>query len=170
MLSGCREASGRRTDAAELNSLRPGLSKLCRFTRRAALLNNHARKIASCTAASLVALVALTCFAQVQAQSTQEALNLNLPSAAASPVPAVDPPGTYYGDVGDGKSADTDVQVSGAVSTTIGYARGFGTGVATSAELNVIKQTEDGKTYGVHIRVTDGDALHYRGRYDRRGW
>lgn len=114
-------------------------------------------------------LVTTAAFQPAQAQEQeQEPLKLDLPSAKGHGGFEVDPPGTYYGDVGDGQSVGTDVQVSGAVSTMIGYARGFGTGVATSAELNLVKQTEDGNTYAVHVRVTDGDALPFRARHHRR--
>jgi hypothetical protein len=85
--------------------------------------------------------------------------------------PAADPPGTYYGDVGGEQDNEdhTGVRMSGAFSTTIGYARGYGTGISNSAALNLVKQTEDGKTFGLHLHVTKGDALPYAGRY-YRGW
>lgn len=120
--------------------------------------------------ASFICLAATSAMAQTP---DPHALNLAIPS---SPIEqsghdlASDPPSTYYGDVGGDQKADSGVQMSGALSTTIGYAKGYGTGISNSAELNVSKQTEDGKTFSLHLHVTEGDALPYQGRYYRRGW
>lgn len=120
--------------------------------------------------ASLIALAATPVFAQ---SPDTTALNLALPSSPmdqANPELAGDPPGTYYGDVDGKQEAASGVQVSGAISTTIGYAKGYGTGISNSADLNVLKQTDDGQTFSLQLHVTEGDALPYQGRYYRRGW
>lgn len=120
--------------------------------------------------AALIGLVASTAIAQTPDTT---ALNLALPSNPmdqANPAVATDPPGTYYGDVAGKQEAGSGVQMSGAVSTTVGYAKGFGTGISNSAELNVLKQTDDGKTFSLQLNVTEGDALPYQRRYYRRGW
>ena len=120
--------------------------------------------------ASLICLTATTAMAQTP---DPHALNLAIPS---SPIEqsghdlASDPPGTYYGDVGGDQKADNGVQMSGALSTTIGYAKGFGTGISNSADLKLLKQTDEGKTFSLQLHVTEGDALPYQGRYYRRGW
>ena len=117
--------------------------------------------------ASMIALAGSCAIAQTP---DVPPLNLALPSSAADSSYAADPPGTYYGDV-DGAQRDANgVQMSGALSTTIGYAKGYGTGISNSAELNVSKQTDDGQTFDLHLRVTEGDALPYQRRYYRRGW
>lgn len=120
--------------------------------------------------ASLIGLAATTVSAQTPDATP---LNLALPSSPmdqANPDVASDPPGTYYGDVPGKHEAASGVQMSGAISTTIGYAKGYGTGISNSAELNLLKQTDDGKTFSLQLHVTEGDALPYQGRYYRRGW
>ena len=119
----------------------------------------------------LIALAASSAFAQTQ--DAPPSLNLSVPAAQADPESTLadDPPGTYYGDVGGEKDAGNGVQMSGAFSTTIGYAKGYGTGISNSAELNLSKQTDDGKTFGLHLHVSKGDALpYYYGRNRRGGW
>jgi hypothetical protein len=106
-------------------------------------------------------------------------LDLKLRSQAYPP-PSATAPGVYYGDVsgnrgddgnGDDGSVpgfDTKTHVSGSVSTSIGYARGFGTGTSNGAQLHVNKRFEGGGGVDVHIGVqhTDGfnDRWPYRGR------
>lgn len=117
--------------------------------------------------ASMMAMVASGAIAQTP---DTPPLNLALPSSVAAPNYAADPPGTYYGDE-DGAQRDVNgVQMSGSISTTIGYAKGYGTGISNSADLKLLKQTDDGKTFSLQLHVTEGDALPYQGRYYRRGW
>jgi hypothetical protein len=118
----------------------------------------------------LMALISVTALAQTSPPISSTPLNLSVPTDSDPPGLANDPPGTYYGDV-DGKKDDgSGVLVSGAFSTTIGYAKGFGSGISNSAELNLVKKTDDGQTFAVRLHVTEGDALPYRGRYYRDRW
>ncbi len=117
--------------------------------------------------ASMIALAATGAIAQTP---DTPPLNLAVPSSTADPSYAADPPGTYYGDVDGAQRDDNGVQMSGALSTTIGYTKGYGTGISNSADLKLLKQTDDGKTFSLQLHVTEGDALPYQGRYYRRGW
>ncbi len=100
------------------------------------------------------------------AQTAAAPLDLSLPpdqaAIAAAAANAEDPPGTYYGDVA-GKDSTSAARVSGSFSTTIGYAKGFGTGISNAASLNVSKQTDDGKQFDLHIHVTQSNG--FPGRY-----
>lgn len=121
----------------------------------------------------LASMVSLAASAAVAQTPETPALNLALPPAPmdlANSAAAVDPPGTYYGDVAGRQQDDSSVQVTGAVSTTIGYAKGFGTGISNSAELHVHKQTDDGKDLFLHVYVSKGDDMPYSGPYYRGGW
>jgi hypothetical protein len=117
----------------------------------------------------LMALIAMPAFAQ-SPTPTPAPLNLSVPADADPLGLANDPPGTYYGDVGGKGDGGSGVQVSGAFSTTIGYTKGYGSGISNSAELNLVKKTDEGQTFALHLHVTEGDALPYRGRYYRNHW
>ena len=112
------------------------------------------------------ASLGLFCTSPAFAQSTtQPALNLDLPSNSnaaepnASSTTANDPPGTYYGDVGGNGAPDTTTKVSGSVSTMVGYAKGYGTGIANGADLNVSTQTKNGNTVNLNISVMRSNGL-----------
>jgi hypothetical protein len=115
----------------------------------------------------MIMLIAASAFAQSPTSVPAPALNLSVPADADPMGPANDPPGTYYGDVGGKGDEGSGAQVSGAFSTTIGYAKGFGSGISNSAELDVLRNSDDGQTFSLHLHVTEGDALPYRGRYYR---
>ncbi|GAA0722460.1 hypothetical protein [Dokdonella soli] len=101
-----------------------------------------------------ITAVLIAAFApSAQAQTPAQPLDLKLPAAHdAAAATAADPPGTYYGDVG-GNGDASDTLISGSFSTTVGYAKGFGTGVSNAATLNVSKQYDDGRTVNLHIDV-----------------
>jgi hypothetical protein len=122
--------------------------------------------------APLMVLIAIPAWAQspTSAPTPAPSLNLSVPADADPLGLANDPPGTYYGDVGGKQGSNSGVQVSGAFSTTIGYAKGYGSGISNSAELNLVKNTDDGQTFALHLHVTEGDALPYRGRYYGDRW
>ncbi len=120
-------------------------------------------------AAALVALFATSAWAQTPAPS----LDLQVPpsqdtsAATTAAANAADEPGKYYGDVGGKGDAQSDTQVSGSFSTGIGYAKGFGTGVSSAADLNVSKQYGDGKVFNLHIDVSQsrGFPNRWQGAY-----
>jgi hypothetical protein len=118
----------------------------------------------------LMALIAVPAMAQSPTPAPAPPLNLSVPADADPLGLANDPPGTYYGDHGGKESNGSGVQVSGAFSTTIGYSKGYGSGISNSADLNVVKNTDDGQTFALRLHVTEGDALPYRGRYGRDRW
>lgn len=109
----------------------------------------------------VLAAAALLVATAAAAQSSSQSLDLNLPAggkvAAAAPAAGgADEPGKYYGDV-DGDGSQT--HVSGSFSTTVGYAKGFGTGIGNSASLNVSKTYDDGREVDLHIHVSHSDGL-----------
>lgn len=114
----------------------------------------------------VAATFGLLCMSPALAQTTtQPALNLDLPSNRnvvepnASASTANDPPGTYYGDVGGSGAPDTTTAVSGSVSTMVGYAKGYGTGISNSADLNVNTQLKNGNTVNLNISVMKSNGL-----------
>jgi hypothetical protein len=139
-----------------------------RFELKSTAMNSGTRLLSPLIA--LIALIAVSAFAQSPAPTPAPALNLGVPADADPLGLANDPPGTYYGDVGGKEKDGSGVQVSGAFSTTIGYAQGYGSGISNSAELDVVKNGDDGQTFSLHLHVTEGDALPYRGRYYRDHW
>lgn len=107
-------------------------------------------------------------------------LDLKLHSQAY-PAPNATAPGVYYGDVsgtpgdadatgddGIGPGFDTRTHVSGSISTSIGYAKGFGTGMSNGAEVDVSKRFEDGGGLDMHIGVQRADGFQDRWPYRRR--
>jgi hypothetical protein len=136
-----------------------------RFGLKSTAMNSGIRLLSP-----LIAVIAVSAFAQSPAPTPAPALNLSVPADADPLGLANDPPGTYYGDVGGKEKDGSGVQVFGAFSTTIGYAQGYGSGISNSAELDVVKNGDDGQTFSLHLHVTEGDALPYRGRYYRDHW
>ena len=105
-----------------------------------------------------LAILALSCVAPAFAQTTQEPqLKLSLPPSQATAnatSPADDPPGTYYGDVSDPSKRDTVTKVSGSFTTTVGYAKGYGSGISNSADINVNTQLKNGSVVNLNIGVS----------------
>jgi hypothetical protein len=121
---------------------------------------------------AIAATFGLLCMVSAQAQtSPQPALDLDLPTDRPAPnvnaTTAGDPPGKYYGDVDGNSDPATSTRVSGSFSTTVGYAKGYGTGISNSADLNVDTQLQNGNTINMNIGVTQGDNLSGRRRH---GW
>lgn len=120
----------------------------------------------------------------VGAQEPPPKLDLTLPAikdtsstttASASAAPA-DLSGNNAVDANDSQPDPnridpTKLRVTGGVSTTIGYAKGYGTGISNAAELNISKQTDDGKSFNFHldVRKSDGFPIHGYSRYPY-GW
>ncbi|MFI4969068.1 MAG: hypothetical protein ACHP7D_02600 [Lysobacterales bacterium] len=117
---------------------------------------------------AIALFVAALCTTGVFAQAPpQPALDLDLPSkanasAGSGSTVADDPPGTYYGDVGGKDAPDSRTTVSGSVTTTAGYAKGYGSGFATDAEFNMSTQLKNGKTIEMNIGVMRSNGLPNR--------
>ncbi|WP_049621681.1 hypothetical protein [Frateuria defendens] len=109
--------------------------------------------------------------APVLAQSqSNRPLDLKLhPDTAPASVSTA--PGVYYGDT-SGRRGDEDeqaqapdpdagkpTQIHGSVSTSIGYAKGFGTGVTNAAQLDISHRTDDNNRFDVHIGVANGHGF-----------
>lgn len=89
----------------------------------------------------------------------------NVTAADSGSTLADDPPGTYYGDVSGKDEPDSHTTMSGSVTTTAGYAKGYGSGFATGAQLNVSTQLKNGKVIQMDIGVMRSDGLpNRRGR------
>jgi len=113
-------------------------------------------------------------------------LNLAVPQKPLSylndPTLQQDAPGTYYGDksgprprprTDDGPGTyitDDKLNVSGSVSTGIGYSKGYGNSHYNAATLNLNKNytTDEGKTRGVNvnIHVSEGKGPGFLGPWD----
>lgn len=113
-------------------------------------------------AAALAVFFATSAWAQAPAPI----LDLQVPPSqdvsTANTAKAADAPGKYYGDVGGKGDARSDTQISGSFSTGIGYAKGFGTGISSAAELDVSKQYGDGKVFNLHIDVSQSHGFPNR--------
>jgi hypothetical protein len=111
--------------------------------------------------------VALAAFltAPAWAQQSPPALDLKLPAATqVTPPDAVggaDTPGTYYGDV-DGKDGKP-AEVHGSFTTGIGYSKEFGNSTFNSADLDVSKQYDSGRTVDMHLHVEQSKGFPYGG-------
>jgi hypothetical protein len=115
---------------------------------------------------ALAATFGLVCMSSAFAQTAmQPTLNLALPpgqnvvDSTASTTTANDPPGKYYGDVGGNGPPDSTTTVSGSVSTMVGYAKGYGTGISNGADLNVNTQLKNGNTVNLNISVMQSNGL-----------
>lgn len=124
------------------------------FALIATALQSKPMLMKSAIAIAVAALFATTTWAQ----SSSASLDLQVPpaqdTAAAPASKASDEPGQYYGDVNGNGAAQSDTQVSGSFSSGIGYAKGFGTGFSSAADLNVSKRTDEGNLMSLHIGVS----------------
>lgn len=120
----------------------------------------------SAITAAFSALFATSAWAQTAVPAPS--LDLQLPPgqnaipASADAATGAAEPGKYYGDVGGNGAAQSDTQVSGSFSTGIGYGKGFGTGFSNAAALDVSKQYGDGKTFNLHIDVSQSKGFPNR--------
>jgi hypothetical protein len=98
-------------------------------------------------------ILALALFATCAQAQVSPSLDLRLPHSPDAPV--LDSqrdatPGVYV--------ADTATSVHGTFSSGIGYSKAFGTSTINTADLDVNKQYDDGRTLNLHI-----DVLHSTG-------
>ena len=98
-------------------------------------------------------VLALALFATCAQAQVSPSLDLRLPHSPDAPV--LDSqhdatPGVYV--------ADTATSVHGTFSSGIGYSKAFGTSTINTADLDVNKQYDDGRTLNLHI-----DVLHSTG-------
>jgi hypothetical protein len=125
----------------------------------------------------LAALLALGVMAPALAQTpTSKPLDLKL-RAQDFPVSGATAPGVYYGDTsgkrvtGDDHrdTSDTRTHVSGTLSTSIGYAKGFGTATSSAATLDLDHSFDNGSRVDLHLGVRQSDGFQRRWPYhDRR--
>ena len=98
-------------------------------------------------------VLAMALFATCAQAQVSPPLDLRLPHSPDAPV--LDSqrdatPGVYV--------ADTATSVHGTFSSGIGYSKAFGTSTINTADLDVNKQYDDGRTLNLHI-----DVLHSTG-------
>jgi hypothetical protein len=124
----------------------------------------------------LAALLGLAAMVPAMAQAPpSRPLDLKV-HAQDVPASGASAPGMYYGDTsgkrvtGDARpgTADARTHVSGTLSTSVGYAKGFGTGTSTAATLDLDHTLDNGSRIDLHlgVRQTDGFARRwpYHGR------
>jgi hypothetical protein len=104
------------------------------------------RSLPRCLAAISLALFA----AAALAQTPPPALDLRLHD-----MPVVNDdvatPGEY--------AADTETSVHGSVSTGVGYSKAFGRSTVNTADLDLTKRTDSGRTLDMHISVLHATGI-----------
>ena len=126
----------------------------------------------------LVSLVLLACVAcAAWAQSTPDKpLDLRLRAqTAAYPAPGATAAGAFFGDVdghdrrvvgaGEQPVDGGKLHVHGSVSTSVGYAKGHGTGFSNAAEINMSKVFEGGGGFNLQMGMRKDDGFTPRGPY-----
>ena len=154
--AGCKESP---ILALSPNSVHAARSDQCltRSGGRDAGAANRSRSMKRAAVTLSGSLLATFALAQTPPQAAG-ALDLNLPAATRVHSPdtdakAAEVPGVYYGDVGGNGDAASNTVVSGTVGTTVGYAKGFGSGISTAADFNMSTQTGSGHTLDLNIGV-----------------
>ena len=114
------------------------------------------RNLSVRAAAFVLALIATPALAQTQPAPLDLRLHdLPQPSDEAS------------GPIED--AADADTSVHGSVSTGIGYSKAWGHSSVNSADLDVTKRTDSGRTLDLHIGVLHSEGVpDYVRRYPNR--
>jgi hypothetical protein len=57
------------------------------------------------------------------------------------------------------RAADTETSVHGSFSSEIGYSKAFGQSTVNTADIDVTKQTDSGRTLDLHIGVLHSTGL-----------
>ena len=130
--------------------------------------------------AAVVAALAPLASAQNAPAAAQGGARTSVPAPASSALNLQLP--ASQNAIGDSDARDTgdtpsNTTVHGEVSTTVGYAKGYGTGIATGTDLDIEHQTDNGNEIGLRIHAVQskGFPAYGYGPYGypyrhRHGW
>jgi len=128
--------------------------------RRQAIRGNHAVNAASKIRSlnvhiSAIVLVCVVGAASAQTQPSPLDLQLPQPPVRADLGGNANTPDDYD----DNDTDDTGTSVHGAFTTGIGYSKAYGNSTVNSAEIDVTKHYDNGKTLDMHFDVTRSTGI-----------